>query len=139
MGKDFLGRAASQHSEELLITPKFFHRLSPLGPRMQLSTNLRPFLLSFQTLALIWITLHVTELWTEAPQSDDEEATAAYGAREASDEEEAVESEPVVPMTLREARASGQAVKIFVQENQGCECMHTYLSVIELLVGRWRQ
>ncbi len=65
---------------------------------------------------------HVSEQWTEAPQPD-EEATAAYEAREASDEEEADESEPVVPMTLREARASGQAVKIFVQENQGCERM----------------
>ena len=51
---------------------------------------------------------HVSEQWTEAPQSDDEEATVAYVAREASDEEEADESEPVVPITLREARASGQ-------------------------------
>ncbi len=56
--------------------------------------------------------------FSEAPQSDDEEATVAYVAREASDEEEADESEPVVPITLREARASGQAVKIFVQENR---------------------
>ena len=32
---------------------------------------------------------HVPEQRTEAPQSDDEDATAAYEAREASDEEEA--------------------------------------------------
>ena len=71
---------------------------------------------------------HVSEQWTEAPQSDDEEATVAYVAREASDEEEADESEPVVPITLREARASGQAVKIFVQENQGVSaCTRIFL------------
>jgi hypothetical protein len=77
---------------------------------------------------------HVSEQWTEAPQSDDEEAKAAYEAREASDEEEADESEPVVPMTLREARASVQAVKIFVQKNQGCERMCPYLSATKSLV-----
>ncbi len=32
---------------------------------------------------------HVTEQRTEAPQSDDEDATATYETREASDEEEA--------------------------------------------------
>jgi hypothetical protein len=128
MGKDFLGRAASQHSEELLITPKFFHRLSPPGPRMQLSTNLRPFLLSFQTLALIWITLHVTELWTEAPQSDDEDATALYLAREAFDEEVADESEPKVPITLRDAIAAGQAVKIVCRRIRGVSaCARIFL------------
>ncbi len=57
---------------------------------------------------------HVTEQWTEAPQSDDENTTAAY---EASDEEEADESEPLVTMTLREAKTAGQALKTFVQEN----------------------
>ncbi len=77
---------------------------------------------------------HVSEQLTEAPQSDDEKETAVYEAREASDEEEADESEPVVLMTLREARALGQAVKIFVQENQGCERMRPYLSAIESLV-----
>jgi hypothetical protein len=77
---------------------------------------------------------HVSEQWTEAPQSDDEEATAVYAVHEASDEEEADESEPVVLMTLREARALGQAVKIFVQENQRCERMRPYLSAIESLV-----
>ena len=46
---------------------------------------------------------HVTEQWTEAPQSDYEDAIAAYEAHEISDEEEADESEPVIPMTLREA------------------------------------
>ncbi len=50
---------------------------------------------------------HVTEQWTDAPQSDDENATAAYEAREASDEEEVEESEPLFPMTLREARTAG--------------------------------
>jgi hypothetical protein len=43
---------------------------------------------------------HVSEQWTEEPQSDEEDATAAYAAREASDEEEADDNEPVVPMTL---------------------------------------
>jgi hypothetical protein len=37
-------------------------------------------------------------------------------------------------MTPREARALGHAVKIFVQENQGCERMRPYLSAIESLV-----
>ncbi len=87
----------------------------------------------FQTLALVWKTL-CSEQWTEAPQSDDEEASAVYEAQEASDEEEADEIEPVVLMTLSEARALGQAVKIFVQENQGCERMRPYLSAIESLV-----
>ncbi len=54
---------------------------------------------------------HVSEQWTEEPQSDDEDATAACAAREASDEEEADASEPMVPMTLREARGAGQALK----------------------------
>jgi hypothetical protein len=77
---------------------------------------------------------NVSEQWTEAPQSDDEEATAVYEAHEASDEEEADESETVVLMTLREARALGQVVKIFLQENQGCERMCPYLSAIKSLV-----
>ena len=74
---------------------------------------------------------HVSEQWTEAPQSDDEDATAAYAASEASDEEEADDSEPVVPMTLREARGAGQALKTFVQEN---ERMRPYLQAIESMV-----
>ena len=56
---------------------------------------------------------HASEVWTEEPQSDGEDAATACAAREASDEEEADDSEPVVPMTLREARESGQALKIF--------------------------
>ena len=44
-------------------------------------------------------------------ESDDEEAIGSYAAREASDEEEADDSEPMVPMTLREARGSAQALK----------------------------
>ena len=74
---------------------------------------------------------HATEQWTAAPQSDDEDATAAYEAREESDREDADDSEPVVPMTLREVRATGQAFKIFVQDN---ERMCEYLSVIESIV-----
>jgi hypothetical protein len=76
---------------------------------------------------------HVTEQWTAAPQSDDEDAAAAYEAREESDGEDADDSEPVVPlaMTLREARATGQAFKIFVQDN---ERIHQYLSGIESMV-----
>ena len=63
---------------------------------------------------------HATEQWTAAPQSDDEDAAAAYEAREESDGEDADDSEPVVPMTLpvREARAIGQAFKVFVQKNE---------------------
>ncbi len=56
-----------------------------------------------------------------------------YEALEASDEEETDESEPVVLMTLREARGLGQAVKIFVQENQTCERMSLYPSDIKSL------
>jgi hypothetical protein len=77
---------------------------------------------------------HAAEQWTEAPESDDEEATAAYEAREESDVEEADDSKPVVPMTLLEARLArgmGQALKIFVQEN---EHMRPYLSVMESMV-----
>ncbi len=51
---------------------------------------------------------HATEQWTAAPQSDDKDAAAAYEAREESDGEDADDSEPVVPMTLLEARATGQ-------------------------------
>ena len=74
---------------------------------------------------------HATEQWTEAPESDDEEATAAYEAREESDVEEADDSKPVVPMTLREARGMGQELKFFVQEN---ERMRPYLSAMESMV-----
>ena len=74
---------------------------------------------------------HVSEKWTEEPESDDEEAIGAYAAREASDEEEADDSEPVVPMTLREARGSAQALKTFVQEN---EHMRPYIQAIESMV-----
>jgi hypothetical protein len=56
-------------------------------------------------------------MWRTMSKSNDEDTTATYEAREASDEEEAGESEPVVPITLREAGASGQAVKSFVPEN----------------------
>ena len=51
---------------------------------------------------------HATEQWTAAPQSDDEDAAAAYEARAESDGEDGDDSEPVVPMTLREVRATGQ-------------------------------
>ena len=46
---------------------------------------------------------HASEQWTEESQSNDEDVTAAYAARKASDEleEEADDSEPVVPVTLR--------------------------------------
>jgi len=76
---------------------------------------------------------HATEQWTAAPQSDDEDATAAYEAREESDGEDADDSEPVVSMTLpvREARAIGQAFKVFVQKN---ERMRKYISAIESMV-----
>jgi hypothetical protein len=41
------------------------------------------------------------------------------------------DSEPVVPVTLREARGAGQALKTFVQEN---ERMRPYLQAIESMV-----
>lgn len=78
-----------------------------------------------------------TELWTEAPaefEDGDAELRAALAARESSDEEEADDSEPVVPMTLREARGVGHALKIFVQENQDTEAMRPHLRNIEALV-----
>jgi hypothetical protein len=77
---------------------------------------------------------HASEQWTEEPQSDDEDAIAAYEARDATDEEEADQSEEVLPMTLRQAREAGQALKTFVQENQGLERMRPYLKGIEALV-----
>ena len=82
----------------------------------------------------------MSQQWTEETQSDDEDSTSAYESREASDEEEADASEPMVPMTLREARGAGQALKTFVQEN---EHMSPYIQEIESMVrenpGRWRQ
>ena len=50
-----------------------------------------------------------------------------------NDEENADDSEPVVPMTLRDARAAAQALKIFVQENQSTEAMRPYLEPIQAL------
>ena len=84
---------------------------------------------------------HLTEQWTAAPEeSDDEDAglKAALQAREETDEKEADESEPVVPMTLCQARSAAQALKIFVQENQSVEAMRGYLKPIEDLVSDWR-
>ena len=52
-----------------------------------------------------------------------------------SDEEEADVSDPVVPMTLSEARSAAQALKIFVQENQAMEAMRGHLQPIEDLVS----
>ena len=80
-----------------------------------------------------------SELWTQAPaefEDGDTELRAALAARESSDEEEADDSEPVVPMTLREARGVGHALKIFkfVQENQDTEAMRPHLRNIEALV-----
>ena len=69
--------------------------------------------------------------WSEEPWSEDEDATSVYEAREASDKEEADDSEPVVPMTLCEARGAGQAIKTFVQDN---ERMRPYLQTIESMV-----
>ena len=70
-------------------------------------------------------------------ESDDEDADLRAGLqdREDSDEEEADVSEPVVPMTLREARSAAQALKIFVQENQAVEAMRGHLRPIEDLVS----
>ncbi len=78
-----------------------------------------------------------SEQWTVKPvELDDEDAEflAAYRAREESDEEEADDNESVTPMTLREARAVGEKLKAFVQQNQGTERMHMHLHAIEELV-----
>ena len=65
---------------------------------------------------------------------EDAEQRAALAGREESDREEADDSEPVVPMSLRDARSAGQALKIFVQENQDTEALRPYLRNIEGLV-----
>lgn len=69
-------------------------------------------------------------------ESDEEDASLrnALAACEESDQEEADDSEPVIPMTLREAMSAGQALKIFVQENQDTEALRPYLRAIEGLV-----
>ena len=80
---------------------------------------------------------HPSEQWTAKPvESDDEDAEflAAYRARDESDEEEADDSESVRAMTLREARAAGEQLKTFVQQNQGYQRMHKHLHAIEELV-----
>ena len=80
---------------------------------------------------------HPSEQWTAKPvESDDEDAEflAAYRARDESDEEEADDSESVRAMTLREARAVGEQLKTFVQQNQGYQRMHKHLHAIEELV-----
>ena len=76
---------------------------------------------------------HPSEQWTAKPvESDDEDAEflAAYRARDESDEEEADDSESVRAMTLREARAVGEQLKTFVQQNQGYQRMHKHLHAI---------
>ena len=78
-----------------------------------------------------------SENWTAAPiDSDDEDAEsrAALQECEESDKEEADEGEPVVPMTLREARRGGHALKLFVQQNQDTANMRRWLEPIEGLV-----
>jgi hypothetical protein len=61
-----------------------------------------------------------SERWTaNSVETDDEDAEflAAYRARDESDEEEADDSESVRALTLREARAAGEQLKTFVQQN----------------------
>jgi hypothetical protein len=70
-------------------------------------------------------------------ESDEEysELNAAYQAIEESDrDDDDDDDEPVLPMTLREARAAGVALKLLVQENQDSVRMRPYLCVIEGLV-----
>ena len=57
---------------------------------------------------------------------DDAQLKQAYQAREESDEEGADNSVEVVPITLREARAAVQKLKIFVQENQDVAAVQPY-------------
>ena len=114
--------------------------VSTEGPDVNVVNELKALLLEFsgQTgLGVEDILEHLTEQWTAAPEeSDDEDAglKAALQAREETDEKEADESEPVVPMTLCQARSAAQALKIFVQENQSVEAMRGYLKPIEDLV-----
>ena len=58
----------------------------------------------------------------------------ALAACEESDQEEADDSEPVTPMTLREAMIAGLALKIFVRENQDMEALRPNIRAIEGLV-----
>jgi len=109
------------------------------GPDNEVVNELAALLLQFSTsgLGVEDLLNNATEQWTAAPvESDEEDAerTAAYRAREASDEEEADESEPVVPMTLRQVRVAGNGVKIFVQENQNSEHMRPFLHTVEELM-----
>jgi hypothetical protein len=109
------------------------------GPDNKVVNELAALLLQFSTsgLGVEDLLNDATEQWTAAPvESDEEDAerTAAYRAREASDEEEADESEPVVPMTLRQVRVAGNGVKIFVQENQNSEHMRPFLHTVEELM-----
>ena len=75
------------------------------------------------------------EQWTAAPlESDDAFGGCRMQSSNAEeDEENADDSEPVVPMTLRDERAAAQALKIFVQENQRTAAMRPYLEPIQAL------
>ena len=98
------------------------------GPADSVMQELQELLTSFASVLGVHLqtedlTNDLEERWTEAPQEDVEEdaelATALLqrGPGE-DDEEEADDSVERVPMTLKEARAASEALKIFVQENQ---------------------
>jgi hypothetical protein len=111
-------------------------RLLPSGPADTVAEELKALLLEMSNSGEVEHLLSCpSERWTAAlVESDDEdsELTAAYQAREESDGED--DDVPVPPMTLREARAAGGALKWFVQENQDSVRMRPYLRVMEGLV-----
>ncbi len=115
-------------------------RVLPSGPADTVVEELKALLLEMSNAGEVEHLLSCpSERWTAAPvESDDEdsELTAAYQAREESDgeEDDVPVTCPVPPMTLREARAAGGALKLFVQENQDSVRMRPYLRVMEGLV-----
>ena len=98
------------------------------GPADSVMQELQELLTSFASVLGVHLqtedlTNDLEERWTEAPQEDVEEdaelATALLQRGPGGDDEdEADDSVERVPMTLKEARAASEALKIFVQENQ---------------------
>jgi hypothetical protein len=77
------------------------------------------------------------ERWTEPPvESDDEDADLVQAIRDRPEEneEDAYDSEPHVPLTLKEARELFVKSKRFLQDNQSDLSLQKYLVPVESLV-----